>query len=64
MVDVPEGFEHNNGNINLSYPTSIGQFVAPMWIQRLGSREVEMQAGREGEEPTYMAELFLEPDYS
>ena len=64
MVDVPEGFECNKGNIDLACPTSTRQFVTPMWIRRLGSGEVEMQAGREGEEPTYMAELFLKLDYS
>ena len=64
MVNIPKGFKHNNGNIDLSCPTSTRQFVTPMWIRRLGSGEVEMRVGREGEEPTYMAEVFLKPDYS
>ena len=64
VVNVPKGFERNKGNIKLSCPTSTRQFVTPMWVRRLGSGEVEMQAGTEGEEPTYMAELFLKPDYS
>jgi len=64
VVDVPEGFEHNEKNISINCPTSTGQFVTPMWVRRRGDGEVEMHAGREGEEPTYVAELFLEPDYS
>ena len=64
VVNIPEGFEHNDSNVNLSCPTSTGQFITPAWIQRRGSSGVEMRVGREGEEPTYMAKLFLKPDYS
>jgi len=64
VVDVPEGFERNEGNVDVSCPTSTGQFIIPQWIWRRGDGEVEMRAGREGEEPTYVAELFLEPSYS
>ena len=64
MVDVPEGFERNEGNVDVSCPTSTRQFITPMWVRRRGDGEVEMRAGREGEEPTYVAELFLEPNYS
>ena len=64
VVNVPEGFERNQGNVELSCPTSTGLLVTPVWIQRRGSGEVEMRAGREGEEPTYVDELFLKPDYS
>jgi hypothetical protein len=64
VVDVPKGFSRNDGHVELSCPTSTGQFVTPMWVRRLGSGEVEMRAGREGEEATYVAELYLDPDYS
>jgi hypothetical protein len=64
VVDVPEGFKHNDGHIELLCPTSNSTFVTPMWIRRMGDGTIQMRAGREGEEPTYMAELYLEPDYS
>jgi hypothetical protein len=34
------------------------------WIRSVGSGQVELLAGREPGEPTYVVELFLRPDYT
>jgi hypothetical protein len=34
------------------------------WIRSVGNGQVELLAGREPEEPTYVAGLFLRPDYT
>src|SRR6266851_3105803 len=38
--------------------------VVPMWIQPVGDGTVELLAGREPGEPTYIVELFLRPNYT
>src|SRR6266851_3702628 len=44
-VDIPAGFELNLGNVVDTVPLSTGKRVIPQFVQRLGSREVEMLAG-------------------
>jgi hypothetical protein len=38
--------------------------VVPEWIRLVGNGQVELLAGREPGEPTYVAELFLWPNYT
>ena len=38
--------------------------VVPEWIRSVGDGTVELMAGREQGEPTYVTELFLHPDYT
>jgi hypothetical protein len=38
--------------------------VVPEWIRSVGNGQVELLAGREPGEPTYVAELFLWPNYT
>ena len=38
--------------------------VVPEWIRSVGNGQVELLAGREPGEPTYIVELFLCPDYT
>ena len=38
--------------------------VVPEWIRSVGNGQVELLAGREPGEPTYVIELFLCPDYT
>jgi hypothetical protein len=38
--------------------------VVPEWIRSVGNGQVELLAGREPGEPTYVAELFLRPNYT
>ena len=38
--------------------------VVPEWIRSVGNGQVELLAGREPGEPTYVIELFLRPDYT
>jgi transposase-like protein len=38
--------------------------VVPEWIRSIGNGQVELLAGQEPGEPTYIAELFLRPDYT
>jgi len=38
--------------------------VVPEWIRSVGNGQVELLAGREPGEPTYVVELFLRPDYT
>ena len=38
--------------------------VIPTWIRPVGDGTVELLAGREPGEPTYVVELFLRPDYT
>jgi hypothetical protein len=38
--------------------------VVPEWIRSVGNGQVELLAGREPGEPTYIVELFLRPDYT
>jgi hypothetical protein len=38
--------------------------VVPEWIRSVWNGQVELLAGREPGEPTYVVELFLRPDYT
>jgi hypothetical protein len=38
--------------------------VVPGWIRSVRNGQVELLAGRHPGEPTYVAELFLHPDYT
>jgi hypothetical protein len=38
--------------------------VVPEWIRSVRNGQVELLAGREPEEPTYVIELFLCPNYT
>ena len=38
--------------------------VVPEWIRSVGNGQVELLAGREPGEPTYIIELFLHPNYT
>jgi hypothetical protein len=38
--------------------------VVPEWIRSVGNGQVELLAEREPGEPTYVAELFLRPNYT
>ena len=38
--------------------------VVPEWIRSVGNGQVELLAGREPGEPTYIVELFLHPNYT
>jgi hypothetical protein len=38
--------------------------VVPEWIRSVGNGQVELLAGQEPGEPTYIAELFLRPNYT
>jgi hypothetical protein len=38
--------------------------VVPEWIRSVRNGQVELLAGREPGEPTYVIELFLRPDYT
>ena len=38
--------------------------VVPEWIRLVGNGQVELLAGWEPGEPTYVAELFLRPNYT
>jgi hypothetical protein len=38
--------------------------VVPEWIRPVGDGRMELLAGREPGEPTYVTDLFLRPDYT
>jgi hypothetical protein len=64
LLSVPNGFEHNQGQVATRVPTSGGQMVVLEWIRSVGNGQVKLLAGREPGEPTYVTELFLQPDYT
>jgi hypothetical protein len=63
-VEVPPGFQSNNGRVSCTVPSAEGLQVVPRYVRRLGDGKVEMLAGREAEESVYVAQLYLTPDYS
>jgi hypothetical protein len=63
-IEVPPGFQSNNGRVNCTVPSEEGLQVVPRYVRRLGYGKVEMLAGREAEESVYIAQLYLTPDYS
>jgi len=63
-IEVPPGFQSNNGCINCTVPSEEGLQVVPRYIRRLGDRKVEMLAGREVEELVYVTQLYLMLNYS
>ena len=63
-IEVPPGFQSNNGHVNCMVPSEEGLQVVPRYVRRLGDGKVEMLAGREAEESVYVAQLYLTPDYS
>ena len=64
VITVPDGFERNQGRVTAAVPTEGGRMVVPEWIRSVGNGRVELLAGREPGEPTYVAELFLRPNYT
>ena len=58
LLTVPPGFERNQGRVAATVPTGGGQMVVPEWIRSVGNGQVELLAGREPGEPTYIVELF------
>jgi hypothetical protein len=64
LLSVPNGFECNEGRVTTAVPTGGGWMVVPEWIRSVGNGQVELLAGREPGEPTYVAELFLRPNYT
>src|SRR5216683_2775615 len=65
LLSVPDGFEHNEGRVVARVPSGgRGQMVVPTWIRPVGDGTVELLAGREPGEPTYVVELFLRPNYT
>jgi len=64
VIDIPAGFEPNLGHVIDTVPLSTGERVVPQFIHRMGTREVEMVARCEGNEPIYIAQLVLTPDCS
>jgi hypothetical protein len=64
LLSVPDGFERNQGRVAARVPTSGGQMVVPEWIRPVGDGTVELLAGRQPGEPTYVIELFLRPNYT
>ena len=64
LLSVPNGFERNQGRVAARVPTNGGQMVVPEWIRPVGDGRMELLAGREPGEPTYVTDLFLRPDYT
>jgi hypothetical protein len=64
LLSIPNGFERNQGRVTAQVPTNGGQMVVPEWFRPVGNGRVELLAGREPGEPTYVADLFLRPDYT
>jgi hypothetical protein len=64
LLSVPDGFERNEGRVTTAVPTGGGRMVVLEWIRSVGNGQVELLARREPGEPTYVAELFLRPDYT
>ena len=64
LLTVPPGFECNQSQVTAAVPTGGGQMVVPEWIRSVGNRHVELLAGREPGEPTYIIKLFLHPNYT
>ena len=63
-TQAPMGFVPNEGHISCVIPTAGGGLVVPRFIQRRGNGQVEMVAGSDRNDPVYVSELFLAPDYS
>src|SRR6266851_1470811 len=65
LLSIPDGFERNKGRVIARVPSrGGGQMVVPTWIRPVGDGTVELLAGREPGEPTYVVELFLHPNYT
>jgi hypothetical protein len=64
LLSVPDGFKRNEGRVTTAVLTGGGRMVVPEWIRSVGNGQVGLLAGREPGEPTYVAELFLQPDYT
>jgi hypothetical protein len=64
LLSVPDGFERNEGRVTTAVPTGGGQMVVPEWIRSVRNGQVELLAGWEPGEPTYVAELFLRANYT
>ena len=60
----PDGFMENDGRIRYPLPCDNGAKVVPRWIKRTGTGEVEMLAGLVEGEAVYVAQLFMDPDYT
>src|SRR5216683_7353866 len=65
LLSVPDGFEHNEGRVVARVPSrGGGQMVVPTWIRPVRDGTMELLAGREPGEPTYVIKLFLCPNYT
>ena len=64
LLSIPNGFERNQGQVATRVLTNGGQMVVLEWIRPVGDGRMELLAGREPGEPTYVTDLFLRPDYT
>jgi hypothetical protein len=64
LLSIPDGFERNEGRVPTAVPTGGSRMVVLEWIRLVRNGQVELLAGQEPGEPTYIAELFLQPNYT
>jgi hypothetical protein len=64
LLSVPNSFKHNKGQVTTAVPIGGGRMMVLEWIRSVGNGQVELLAGWEPGEPTYVAELFLWPNYT
>ena len=62
--EAPTGFLPNKGHVTCVIPTEEGGLVVPRFIQRRGDGQVKMVAGMGRNDPVYVSEIFLAPNYS
>src|SRR6266851_696073 len=61
---APSGFLANEGHVNCVIPAAGGGLVVPRFVRRRGDGQVEMVAGTDRNNPVYVSEIFLAPNYS
>ncbi len=62
--EAPAGFLANEGRVTCVIPAVGGGLVVPRFVRRRGDGQVEMVAGASHNDPVYISEIFLAPDYS
>ncbi len=62
--DMPAGFEHNGGQVDIQVSSHGGENIIARWIRLMGNGEIVARAGERANEPEYVVSLYLPSDYS
>jgi hypothetical protein len=62
--EAPEGYEENNGRVDILVPVQDGYHHPAKWVQRLDDGRVALLTGLCNKEEPYIADLYASPNHN